>query len=71
MKLEVVPEGFPRKRNGKTTRKAVAITISRGEGKMGALRTLGLRSVKDEFSAGWPSASCMSPHEDCGLKRGK
>jgi hypothetical protein len=51
------PEGLPRKKNGRITRNALAITIRRGRGKMGppdklaqaSDRFVSLRSEEDEF----------------------
>src|SRR3981081_4676715 len=56
------PEGFPRKKNGRITRNAVAITTSRGKGKISPSVRLTedscgfvcRRSTEDEFSREWP-----------------
>src|SRR5208282_2018305 len=62
------PEGLPRKKKGRITRKAVAITMRRGKGRIfppakltGTFaRVVSLGSEEDELSREWPPtiASC-------------
>src|SRR5580704_2056064 len=68
------PEGLPRKKNGRITRNAVAITMRRGRGKMwfptiptgSSCGVVCVRSREDEFRREWPpQLICL--HSDCCL----
>jgi hypothetical protein len=68
------PEGLPRKKKGRITRNATAITTNRGQGKIGPPGKISccnsvLRSREDEFSRAWPPAASTRLQRDCCLTR--
>src|SRR5579863_4079524 len=68
------PDGLPRKKKGRITRNAIAITTNTGQGKIDppgktSWRNTVRRSREDDFSREWPPAAWTRLHRDCCLTR--